>query len=72
LGGPVQSKPVAAEYFSQANTPESVAIAGIDGCEANEFLIAPHPEVESFTRRRADELLAAVGQLDTTAAAECH
>lgn len=60
FGGPKQANPAGAEFFKQANTPESVAQAGIDGCEANEFIVIPHPEVESFTRKRAQELLMAM------------
>jgi NAD(P)-dependent dehydrogenase (short-subunit alcohol dehydrogenase family) len=60
LGGAKQGNPASAELFRQANSPESVAIAGLDGCEANEFLVIPHPEVESFTRKRAHELLTAM------------
>ncbi|MET7773457.1 SDR family NAD(P)-dependent oxidoreductase [Nocardia sp. NPDC005366] len=56
LGGPRQINSAASEMFSQSNTPESVAIIGLDGCDAAEFLVIPHPEVESFTRRRADDL----------------
>lgn len=60
LGGPKPGNPASAEFFKAANTPESVAIVGLDGCETNEFMVIPHPEVESFTRRRAQELLAAM------------
>lgn len=60
LGGPKQAPAAIGELFKDANTPESVAIVGLDGCEAGEFLVLPHPEVASFTRARASELLAAL------------
>lgn len=60
LGGPKQANPAVAELFKDANSPESVALTALDGCEANEFLVIPHPEVESFTRTRAHELLTAM------------
>jgi short-subunit dehydrogenase len=60
LGGPKQANPAGAEFFKGANSPESVALAGLDGCETGEFIVIPHAEVESFTRRRAHELLDAM------------
>lgn len=60
LGGAKQANPAAAEFFKQSNSPESVALVGLDASEANEFLAIPHPEVESFTRKRAHELLSAM------------
>lgn len=59
-GGSKQAPEAIAAVLRQGNTPESVALAALDGCEANEFLVLPHPEVASFTRRRAQELLDAV------------
>lgn len=60
LGGAKPGNPASAEFFRKANSPESVAVAGLDGSEADEFLVIPHPEVEPFTRRRAQELLSAM------------
>jgi NAD(P)-dependent dehydrogenase (short-subunit alcohol dehydrogenase family) len=60
LGGPRQAAAAMAGVLQQGNTPESVALAALDGSEANEFLVLPHPEVAAFTRKRAQELLDAL------------
>lgn len=60
LGGAAEGSPMLEAFFRKSNAPEGVASAGLDGCEHNDFLVIVHPEVESFTRRRAQELLLAM------------
>jgi NAD(P)-dependent dehydrogenase (short-subunit alcohol dehydrogenase family) len=60
LGGAAAGSPKLEAFFRKSNAPAGVASVAIDGCEHNEFLVIVHPEVESFTRKRAQELLGAM------------
>jgi NAD(P)-dependent dehydrogenase (short-subunit alcohol dehydrogenase family) len=54
LGG--EDDPAGAVVLAQgAIEPEAVAEAVVRGLEAEEFLILPHPEVQEFVRRKADD-----------------
>jgi len=46
-----------AEAASQdgVRTPEEVAVAGLDGVEANRFLVTPHPEALEYFQRKASD-----------------
>ncbi len=50
-----ESDPVHRFLYLQSITAEAAAVAVVDGIEAEEFLILPHPDVLEFFRRKASD-----------------
>ena len=50
----LRSLPRGPQSFDGVLTPEQVAMAASQGLERESFLILPHPEVETYMRRKTD------------------
>lgn len=72
LGGPRVLPAEIAEkskaVLAHANSPDSTARVALDGVEAGDFLILPHPEVRTFTEDRIRMVQAALDQVDRRSA----
>lgn len=69
LGGPLvvpaEQAARAKAFMASSNSPDSTARIALDGVEAGEFLIIPHPEVRTFTEDRIRTIQAALDKADS-------